>query len=569
MRKLVLAFACIVGMLLFTSVGTGYAADLPIRLYLDNKKLNPEVAPRIINEKTMVPVRIISEEVGAEVSWNGPEQRVTVQRNGLTIQLVIDKAEATVNGVPEKLEVAPLLADGNTLLPVRFVCETLGLKVQWDELTHSVFLFDGSDAVPVGGNAGDESGSIPAGATPKPTSIAGGASTPKPASSVTPTPTPTPKTSTTPATDTTPTPKASVSPTPKASASSTPKASASPTPKTGATPKASSSPEPGASSGTGTGTPSIKPSATPKPGTGGNTGEEGGDTEILLINKISLDGDVLRVTANKDGIKPAISRLSNPERLIIDIPYAALGKTVNGKPPVQNGEIAVNSPHAGKIRYALFMDNPSTVRIVVDLNQKIAYTLLESTKKGEWAISLKSVKYTVVLDAGHGGKDPGAMTDMGHNEKDFNLSVVLKIAKQLEAVPGFNVQLTRSDDTFVELDDRVEFANGMGADLFVSIHGNKFTKESISGTETYYSRDDSLTLAEVLHRRILGATQFVDRGVRTSNFRVTKGTIMPAVLCEIGYLSNAQQEQAMFDEALQIRVAESIAAGIKEYLQIP
>jgi N-acetylmuramoyl-L-alanine amidase len=522
MRKLVVTIASVLVMFFLFSVGTSHAADGQVRLYLNRTELIPEVPARIVEGNTLVPVRIISEEIGADVSWNQKEQMVTIEKNGLKIQLTINKTMASVNGIRHDLEVPPVLENGTTLLPVRFVTEKLGLVVQYDQLSAAVFLFEGGDSIPVNGGSGSEPSSVPAGATPKPTPTP--ASTPKPTPTVTPTP----------------------------GASGSPAVSASPT-------------------GKPSGTPAPNASSTPKPGGSTATPEDGkGDGSIPAISHISLEGDVLKVTADGSKLMPVISRLANPERLIIDIPDAALAQTVNGKPAVQNGEIAVNHELAGKIRYALFMDKPSTVRIVVDLKQKIDYTLLESKNPGELSLSLKTKKFLVVLDAGHGDKDPGAISAKGRQEKDFNLSMILKLAKALEKDPLIQISLTRQDDTFLELDDRVKLANEQQADLFVSIHGNSFkTNTGISGTETYYSREDSKGLADVLHRHILEAAGFKDRNVRKNDLRVTKNTVMPAVLCEIGYMSNPQEELALFDEALQTRVAEAIAAGIREYLQIP
>lgn len=169
-------------------------------------------------------------------------------------------------------------------------------------------------------------------------------------------------------------------------------------------------------------------------------------------------------------------------------------------------------------------------------------------KNPEWALSFDSTgengKYQVVIDAGHGGTDPGSASASGRQEKEFTLALVLKIAKILEDEPSISVHLARQDDTFVERTDRAKLANDLKADLFISIHGNSFTENrSVSGTETHYTREDSKPLADVLHRRIIAATAFKDRNVRKSNYQVTRETSMPAVLCEIGFLSNPQENR--------------------------
>ncbi len=106
------------------------------------------------------------------------------------------------------------------------------------------------------------------------------------------------------------------------------------------------------------------------------------------------------------------------------------------------------------------------------------------------------------------------------------------------------------------------------ADLFISVHANSSSSSASNGTETYYQRDSSKALANVLHKYLVQATGLTDRCVRYGNFHVIRETKMPAVLLEVGYLSNKNEEAVLFTEALQNRVAASIVSGIKEYLGI-
>jgi N-acetylmuramoyl-L-alanine amidase len=220
-----------------------------------------------------------------------------------------------------------------------------------------------------------------------------------------------------------------------------------------------------------------------------------------------------------------------------------------------------------KVRYANFTDKPPTVRVVIDLKQKTSYQLIEDKVNHQVIITQKVVPYTIVIDGGHGGKDTGAISINNRLEKDFNLSLVLKIQQLLAIEPLIQVVLTRQDDTFVELNDRAAIANNLNASLFVSIHGNSYAKTS-NGSETYYYNDVSLALAQTMHPHIIGAAGFADKKVRKQKFRVVAATQMPAILCEIGYLSNPTEEAEMFNEDFQNRTAAAIVAGIKEYLNI-
>ncbi|WP_438445665.1 N-acetylmuramoyl-L-alanine amidase [Gorillibacterium sp. sgz5001074] len=507
MRKLLLALTAVIG-LLFAGTAAVHA-DSAIKLYLDGRLLKPDVPPQIMNNTTLVPVRLVSEELGAKVSWSEPDKKITVEKNGLAIVMHINKAEATVNGAVERLEKSPILwQDTTTLVPVRFISEKLGLKVSWDELTQSVGLINAS--VPVTGGVVKPT-PVPAVSTPKPGTIIG---------------------------------------------------------DPGPLPAASSAPKPSSS---------AEPSAAPA--AAGTADPAGSGTPV--ITSISLDGDVLRIQTTGGALAPKLSSLAGPDRIILDLPNAVPGKTVNGKPFTQNGEMSVTHPVVTKIRYALYQDNPSIVRIVVDLKQKIEYNLLESKIPGELALGLgasaaaapgseqSGKKRIVVLDAGHGGKDSGALSAKGRKEKDFNLAVVLQIYDLLKKDSSIDVRLTRSDDTFLELDERVAYANDQKADVFVSIHANKVESDSVKGVETYYTRPESAALAAQLHKSILEATGSTDRRVRTEGFRVTKYTVMPAVLCEIGYLSNVSEEEKLFSTEQQAKVAASIAAAIQGYLQNP
>jgi N-acetylmuramoyl-L-alanine amidase len=208
------------------------------------------------------------------------------------------------------------------------------------------------------------------------------------------------------------------------------------------------------------------------------------------------------------------------------------------------------------------------VRVVIDLKQKNSYELVED-KENHVVIIMQKVasSYTVVIDAGHGGKDTGAISVNKRLEKDFNLAMVLKIQQLLSKEPLIKVVLTRDDDTFVELDDRAAIANNLEASLFVSIHGNSYAKTS-KGTETYYYREASLAFAQTMHPHVVEATGFADKKVKKDDFRVINKTKMPAILLEIGYLSNPIEDTEMYKEDFQNRVAASIVAGIKEYLHI-
>ncbi len=169
----------------------------------------------------------------------------------------------------------------------------------------------------------------------------------------------------------------------------------------------------------------------------------------------------------------------------------------------------------------------------------------------------------VVIDAGHGGKDPGAVSYSGYYEKTVNLSIARKIASYLEN-SGIHVIMTRNSDTFIELNERAEIANRANADLFVSIHCDSHPKSSQNGYTLYVARSASWasrkTAAAI--EQALRQTGLASLGTRSENFRVLVRTACPAVLVECGYLTNSYEEGLLYDSDFQDRIARAIANGI-------
>jgi N-acetylmuramoyl-L-alanine amidase len=178
--------------------------------------------------------------------------------------------------------------------------------------------------------------------------------------------------------------------------------------------------------------------------------------------------------------------------------------------------------------------------------------------------------FKVVIDPGHGGKDVGAIGVSGLYEKDFTLSLTKKVNEILGKEEKIQVYMTREEDTFISTVDkyRAKFANELDADLYISIHGNTFETSEASGTESYYYHGQFKSFAEVIHRHVVRATGFTDRGVKKDDLFVVRDTDMPSVLLEIGYLTNPKEELLMHNNELQYSIAESICDGVKEYLEI-
>ncbi len=171
---------------------------------------------------------------------------------------------------------------------------------------------------------------------------------------------------------------------------------------------------------------------------------------------------------------------------------------------------------------------------------------------------------TIIIDAGHGGHDRGGMPGQKLEEKGYALDVARRLDSVLRR-SGYKTVMTRSDDTFVELDERCAIANRYaGRGVFVSIHFNGADNPDAHGIETYYSSGSaSLRLAQSIHSRVVRATGEIDRSVRSRSFRVLRGTRVPAVLCELGFLTNRGESRNIQSSSYRQRLAESIAAGIR------
>lgn len=490
MKKIVLFMLLFVG--LWVIPGLSHADGGQAKIYLNDKQLGTtgDTKVEIINKSVMIPIRMVAEELGYGVKWEQKTGTVTIEQNGSTIKMVVNNKNATVDNQSVKLDNAPVLRKGTTLVPLRFVGEQFGMKVSWNNTTKTVYLQD-------------ESGS--------------GAGSQPPAGSA--------------------------------------------------------------------GSPSEGDSSTVT-----------NPSSLTEVSGLSFSENSLLI-ATSGKVTPKVFTMTGPDRIVIDLPNTKFSSTFGQDLNQQGaGSLEVTGyPVVSKVRYSLFSDNPSTVRIVIDLTQVSGYhvsqegtsllvldlntdsTSTPSTDNtGTTPVTPPTTtnpdgnnngKKVIVLDAGHGDHDSGAVGATGKLEKDLNLSLILKVEALLKKESGVDVILTRDDDTFVSLTGRAKVANDLGADVFISIHANS-ASASASGTETFYYKNQDKALATIVHKHLVSATGFKDRKVKSGNLSVLRNTKMPAALLEIGFLSNKTEEATMFKEDFQNRVAQGIVDGIKEYLNL-
>ena len=167
----------------------------------------------------------------------------------------------------------------------------------------------------------------------------------------------------------------------------------------------------------------------------------------------------------------------------------------------------------------------------------------------------------VVLDAGHGGHDPGTTSRYGGREKDAALNVVMHLRPKV-ASAGFRTVLTRGDDTFIPLNTRASISNRQRNVIFVSVHFNDSPRSGVSGTEVYYNSRCSAQIARNILNQVAALPGASSRGIRTANFCVLRKAQYPAVLVECGFFSNPSEGRRCGSGEYQEQLAGAISRGI-------
>lgn len=368
-------------------------------------------------------------------------------------------------------------------------------------------------------------------------------------------------------------------------------------------------------------------------------------SEIRYRNSVDYTRVVLETSGQASyhyNSLPADPSSGKPHRLYVDIKDTVLGKSIPDEMPVADGILrrlrsGQNRPGVSRVvldfnqvqKYHVFaLENP--FRIVIDVSSGGSGTQAASSgstaaaqrteKKPSYTVPTKDAirdaddlieqlgltVRTVMIDPGHGGKDPGAIGYRKMREKDVNLRFALILGKTLQN-RGFRVLYTRTSDVFVPLEERTAMANVKKADLFVSVHCNAHEKSSMSGFETYYlnlarsaaakrvaARENAITakrisdlqfiltdlmlnskmkeskdLAYAVHKTTLSKIRrnyrITDHGVRTAPFYVLMGAKMPSILVELGYITNSTEAKRFQSRTYLNRKAEAIADGIGAY----
>jgi N-acetylmuramoyl-L-alanine amidase len=176
----------------------------------------------------------------------------------------------------------------------------------------------------------------------------------------------------------------------------------------------------------------------------------------------------------------------------------------------------------------------------------------------------------VVIDAGHGGEDPGALGVYSSVEKDITLAVARSVALQAVRYPNLHIVLTRVDDEYVELTDRIARAREVHAAAYISLHANSAPDATARGVETYASQGSrcaaqSASLASAVQESVVRATGSKDRGVRSASLYISRAT-MPSALVEMGFLTEKADTRLLQDPAVQARIASALLNALDRFL---
>ncbi len=357
-----------------------------------------------------------------------------------------------------------------------------------------------------------------------------------------------------------------------------------------------------------------------------------------LLEKIRVGqnkDDVVRVVLDFKNVKEhSVFFLEDPTRLVIDVrggPGAAAGPlaapsaapSIDALPTRRLDGLAAAEPSsriaAGRKAAPLAIDGaafsaPATAAPLAREaagRRRAAPEPPDTNRAGSYSLArqLGLGARRIVIDAGHGGHDPGTIGRAGLQEKDLVLDVALKVEKLVRAELGAEVIMTRSTDAYVPLEERTAIANSRGADLFLSIHANASRNPSARGIETYFlnfaqnpqaeavaarenaiseatlkdlqqlvkaitlnskideSHDFAASVQEAMVENIRTRHPVEDRGVHTAPFYVLIGANMPSVLAEIAFVSNPEDEKRLTTPEYRELIARALFRGVKSYLE--
>lgn len=309
---------------------------------------------------------------------------------------------------------------------------------------------------------------------------------------------------------------------------------------------------------------------------------------------------------SKDIIKPYFSMAIN-DGIIKDIQYKL----------IRNRGFYIITLQSNDVVYRIYESNKGKA-LIVEFAKEKKEEIPAAEEKGLGRVEEKKeqekieaekrpVVSVIVIDPGHGGEETGAIGPKGSYEKDITLFIAKRLKKLIEEKLGIKVYLTRNQDKTLSLTERTAIANNLKADIFISIHANASYRKVASGAETYYlsleatdedsyaiakeenkfikNGDDNLNmilwdlvqtqhlqessqLAEIVQEELNTDLNIKNRGVKQAPFRVLMGADMPAILIEIGFITNPKEEELLNDDNYQLMLSNSILRSIQRFIKL-
>ncbi len=607
------------------------AAAGEVKVYLDGFLLNFDVAPQIINDRTMVPLRKIFESMGATVDWDEPTRTVTAVRDGIVIVLPIGSLHPTVNGVAWPLDVPARIVGDRTLAPLRFVGEAYGGQVLWDDETRTVQIFSPQPAAvpatagPVGGQimvrgelvnlrsgpgtGFDQVSAVNAGETLAVLGEQDGWFQVSRGGNI-----------------------AWIAGWLVEMAGQPDEDEDIPLrPAIGDdklvwyyTSRDADGLQINVESGLGLGA-HLKENDNNLVFTVMGRSLKGNSPltislgqQNILVKGENRDGNaIITITLPPDvDYQRVLSRDGKCESILIENRIVEVSRKVFGnigdniiiytlgpceythsfkkdtleiilKGTYQGVERSTYDYRVSPLLKSMTIKEsggtpPDTI-LRIETKETGDYRIFQTSDDNALNIVFTTSKRTedkdnrlVILDPGHGGGDPGASGRI-LQEKTVNLDIALRVGDML-AARNFEVAYTRDTDRNPTQTERAQIANQLNAAVFVSIHNNANTIPEKEGTETHYyaslddpalfmQKDQRSKLATFLQQRMMENLRRVDRGVKQSNFTVLTKTTMPSALVEIVFISNPEEEDLLRRDDFRQRAATAIADGITDYMR--
>ena len=289
----------------------------------------------------------------------------------------------------------------------------------------------------------------------------------------------------------------------------------------------------------------------------------------IHIAEVKGLGTVVRLNTSTLPVQ-RIKRLYSPDKVVIDlINIKEPDKDITSKLPktAELAGVTVAPLMAGNnnSRVILDLNNPN-VQVKSSLSADGSQLEVVLQKVSEYQIAPHTGRgLSVVIDAGHGGYDPGCMAD-GYSEKDITLDVSKQI-KQILQKAGVKVYMSRESDKTLSLKERTTFTNSVKPDVFVSVHVNASISSSPEGISTHYYTPQSLAFAKTVQSSMINKISAVDRGISKNMFYVVHHTDVPAVLVEIGFLTNPGERVKLLTTDRKNKTAQAISEGILKFLK--